>query len=191
MIQRLGVAAALLGDPGVLLLDEPVNGLDPEGVVWIRTLLRSLAGEGRTVFVSSHLVSEMALTADHLIVIGRSRLIADTSVDQFVRTSSAGFVRVRSPQPDRLARLLHDHGATVDVDGDGTLVVRGVGNAAVGELAAGHGIVLHHDHDDSPHAVGADAGGRGTPGPVPAAHGRCRACGVDQAARFGPRTGRC
>jgi ABC-2 type transport system ATP-binding protein len=143
MIQRLGVAAALLGDPGVLLLDEPVNGLDPEGVAWIRTLLRSLAGEGRTVFVSSHLMSEMALTADHLIVIGRGRLIADTSVDQFVRTSSAGFVRVRCPQPDRLSRLLRDHGATVDVDGDGTLVVRGVGSAAVGELAAGQGIVLH------------------------------------------------
>jgi ABC-2 type transport system ATP-binding protein len=143
MIQRLGVAAALLGDPGVLLLDEPVNGLDPEGVAWIRTLLRSLAGEGRTVFVSSHLMSEMALTADHLIVIGRGRLIADTSVDQFVRTSSVGFVRVRCPQPDRLSRLLRDHGATVDVDGDGTLVVRGVGSAAVGELAAGQGIVLH------------------------------------------------
>ena len=97
MTQRLGIAAALLGDPGVLLLDEPVNGLDPEGIIWIRNLLRSLAAEGRTVFVSSHLMSEMALTADHLIVIGRGRLIADTSVEDFIRRSSGGYVRVRSP----------------------------------------------------------------------------------------------
>jgi ABC-2 type transport system ATP-binding protein len=97
MTQRLGVAAALLGDPGVLLLDEPVNGLDPEGVVWIRTLLRGLAGEGRTVFVSSHLMSEMALAADHVIVIGRGRLIADTSVQELVQRGSGGHVRVRSP----------------------------------------------------------------------------------------------
>jgi ABC-2 type transport system ATP-binding protein len=109
MTQRLGVAAALLGDPAVLLLDEPVNGLDPEGVAWIRTLLRSLAAEGRTVFVSSHLMSEMALTADHLIVIGRGRLIADTSVDEFVRASSIGWVQVRSPHHTRLAALLRDH----------------------------------------------------------------------------------
>src|SRR6266581_7239348 len=102
MAQRLGIAAALLGDPGVLLFDEPVNGLDPEGVAWIRRLLRSLAGEGRTVFVSSHLMSEMALTADHLIVIGRGRLIADTTVEQFVRQSSKNIVRVRSPQASEL-----------------------------------------------------------------------------------------
>jgi ABC-2 type transport system ATP-binding protein len=103
MTQRLGVAAALLGDPGILLLDEPVNGLDPEGVIWIRTLLRGLATEGRTVFVSSHLMSEMAVTADHVIVIGRGRLIADTSVGQLIAMSSGGHVRVRSPQRDRLS----------------------------------------------------------------------------------------
>jgi ABC-2 type transport system ATP-binding protein len=143
MTQRLGVAAALLGDPGVLLLDEPVNGLDPDGVVWIRTLLRSLAAEGRTVFVSSHLMSEMALTADHLIVIGRGRLIADTGVAEFVRATSAGHVRVRTPQPDRLAALLREHGAAVDPTGDGALAVTGIDAPAVGELAAGHGIVLH------------------------------------------------
>src|SRR6266542_376426 len=135
MTQRLGVAAALLGDPGVLLLDEPVNGLDPEGVMWIRTLLRSLAREGRTVFVSSHLMSEMAQTADHVIVIGRGRLIADTSVQEQVR--------VRSPKADRLAALLRAKGATVEMGADGTMVVRGVDAAAVGELAARHGLALH------------------------------------------------
>jgi ABC-2 type transport system ATP-binding protein len=143
MTQRLGVAAALLGDPGVLLLDEPVNGLDPEGVAWIRTLLRSLAAEGRTVFVSSHLMSEMALTADHLIVIGRGRLLADTSVVEFVRATAAGHVRVRTPQPERLAALLRDHGATVDSTEDDALAVTGMAAATVGELAASQGIVLH------------------------------------------------
>ena len=102
MGQRLGIATALLGDPETLILDEPVNGLDPEGIHWIRNLLKSLAAEGRTVFVSSHLMSEMALTADHLIVIGRGRLIADTSVDEFVRRASGDLVRVRSPQATRL-----------------------------------------------------------------------------------------
>jgi ABC-2 type transport system ATP-binding protein len=143
MTQRLGVAAALLGDPAVLLLDEPVNGLDPDGVVWIRTLLRSLAVEGRTVFVSSHLMSEMALTADHLVVIGRGRLIADTSVTEFVHATAAGHVRVRTPQPDRLAALLREHGATVDPTGDGGLAVTGTDAPTVGELAADQGIVLH------------------------------------------------
>ena len=143
MFQRLGVAAALLGDPGVLLLDEPVNGLDPEGVAWIRTLLRSLAADGRTVFVSSHLMSEMAVTAQHLVVIGRGRLIADTGVDEFVRQSSAGWVQVRSPDHDRLATLLRDHGAAVDAGPGGALAVTGAATAAVGELAARHGIVLH------------------------------------------------
>jgi len=143
MTQRLGVAAALLGDPGVLLLDEPVNGLDPEGVMWIRTLLRSLAREGRTVFVSSHLMSEMAQTADHVIVIGRGRLIADTSVQELVRRGSGGQVRVRSPKADRLAALLRAKGATVEMGADGTMVVRGVDAAAVGELAARHGLALH------------------------------------------------
>ena len=143
MTQRLGVAAALLGDPGVLLLDEPVNGLDPGGVVWIRTLLRGLAAEGRTVFVSSHLMSEMAQTADQVIVIGRGRLIADTSVAELVRRGSGGHVRVRSPHGDRLAGLLRAQGATVQTNTDGTLLVRGSDPAAVGELAARHGIALH------------------------------------------------
>jgi ABC-2 type transport system ATP-binding protein len=143
MTQRLGVAAALLGDPGVLLLDEPVNGLDPEGVVWIRTLLRTLAAEGRTVFVSSHLMSEMAQTADHVIVIGRGRLITDTSVAELIRRGSGGHVRVRSPKGERLAGLLRVEGAAVQTAGDGALVVRGSDTATVGELAARHGIALH------------------------------------------------
>jgi ABC-2 type transport system ATP-binding protein len=100
MGQRLGIAAALLGDPATLILDEPVNGLDPEGVLWIRTLLKSLAEEGRTVFVSSHLMSEMALTAEHLVIIGRGRLLADTTVTDFVRQSAAGTVKVVTPEPD-------------------------------------------------------------------------------------------
>src|SRR5258705_1529151 len=113
MGQRLGIAAALLGDPSTLILDEPVNGLDPEGIHWIRNLLRGLAAEGRTVFVSSHLMSEMALTADHLIVVGRGRLIADTSVDDFVRRASGNIVRVRSPQAEELRRLLAATGVTI------------------------------------------------------------------------------
>jgi ABC-2 type transport system ATP-binding protein len=143
MTQRLGVAAALLGDPGVLLLDEPVNGLDPEGVIWIRTLLRSLAAEGRTVFVSSHLMSEMAQTADQVIVIGRGRLITDTSVQELLRGGSGRQVRVRSPQTRELAELLRAEGAAVDPQGEGVLVVRGADAATVGELAARHGVVLH------------------------------------------------
>jgi ABC-2 type transport system ATP-binding protein len=143
MTQRLGVAAALLGDPEVLLLDEPVNGLDPEGIVWIRNLLRSLAKEGRTIFVSSHLMSEMAQTAQHLIVIGRGRLVADTSVEDFIRRSSGGHVRVRSPRQASLAELLRAEGATVESQGDDALAVHGAGTADVGELAARHGIALH------------------------------------------------
>ncbi|WP_336209791.1 ATP-binding cassette domain-containing protein [Nonomuraea sp. LPB2021202275-12-8] len=106
MSQRLGIAAALLGDPEILLFDEPVNGLDPDGILWIRTLMRDLAAEGRTVFVSSHLMSEMAQTADHLIVIGRGRLIADTSVQEFIGRSSQGYVRVRSPRLAEVAELV-------------------------------------------------------------------------------------
>jgi ABC-2 type transport system ATP-binding protein len=143
MRQRLGIAAALLGDPGVLLLDEPVNGLDPGGVAWIRALLRSLASEGRTVFVSSHLMSEMTLTADHLIVIGRGRLLADTSVEQFVRQGSGDWVQVRSPDRDRLAQLLRDQGAAVEAGHPDSLTVRRAGAAAIGDLAARHGIALH------------------------------------------------
>jgi ABC-2 type transport system ATP-binding protein len=143
MTQRLGLAAALLGDPEILLLDEPVNGLDPDGVVWIRTLLRSLAGQGRTVFISSHLMSEMALTADHLIVIGRGRLIADASTRQLVDQASGGWVQVRSPGHGRLARQLREQGVTVDAGPGDLLAVRGASPAAVGELAARHGIALH------------------------------------------------
>ncbi len=143
MSQRLGIAAALLGDPGVLLLDEPVNGLDPEGVAWIRGLLRSLAAEGRTVFVSSHLMSEMENTAGHLIGIGRGRLIADTSLAEFTRRASAAWVQVRSPQHESLARLLRSQGASAQLAGDGSLQVRGASAAEVGDLAARHGIALH------------------------------------------------
>jgi ABC-2 type transport system ATP-binding protein len=138
MTQRLGIAAALLGDPPVLLLDEPVNGLDPDGVAWIRGLLVSLAAQGRTVFVSSHLMSEMEHTASHLVVIGRGRLIADTSLDEFTRSASAGWVQVRSPQPGHLARLLRDQGAAAGPDPGGSLAVRGATAAEVGDLAARH-----------------------------------------------------
>jgi len=114
MGQRLGIASALLGDPDTLILDEPANGLDPEGIRWIRDLLRRLAAEGRTVFVSSHLMSEMSQTADQLIVIGRGRLIADTSVEEFVRRASSDVVRVRTPAPDRLRELLGTTTVTVN-----------------------------------------------------------------------------
>ena len=150
MTQRLGVAAALLGDPGVLLLDEPVNGLDPEGVAWIRDLLRSLAAEGRTVLVSSHLMAEMALTADHLIVLGRGRLIAQTSLQDFVREAGAMQVRVRSPDCHRLAELLRHAGATIEAGDGAELVVGGVGCAAVGRTAARHGIELHELSEQHP-----------------------------------------
>ena len=143
MGQRLGIATALLGDPHTLLLDEPVNGLDPEGIHWIRTLLQSLAAEGRTVFVSSHLMSEMSMTADHLIVIGRGRLIADLSVDDFVRRASKAGVRVRTPQATQLRDLLAGPDVTVEPDGDGLLDVAGMTAAEVGEVAAANGIVLH------------------------------------------------
>ena len=143
MTQRLGIAAALLGDPGVLLLDEPVNGLDPEGVAWIRRLLRSLAAEGRAVFVSSHLMSEMENTADHLIVIGRGKLVADTSLAQFTRRASGGWVEVCSPEAGRLAQLLTAQGAAAEASPGGSLAVRGVSAAGLGDLAARHGIALH------------------------------------------------
>jgi ABC-2 type transport system ATP-binding protein len=142
MSQRLGIAAALLGDPQILMFDEPVNGLDPEGIQWIRTLMRRLASEGRTVFVSSHLMSEMSQTADHLIVIGRGRLIADLSVADFIRKSSANHVRVRSPQRDRLAELLGARGVSTSVE-DGYLLVQSLDTAAVGDLAAEHRITIH------------------------------------------------
>jgi ABC-2 type transport system ATP-binding protein len=143
MGQRLGVAAALLGDPGVLILDEPVNGLDPEGIVWIRNLLRSLAAEGRTILVSSHLMSEMALTADDLIVIGRGQLIAQSTVSEFVQASSHNYVRLRSPMRNRMVPLLQGAGASVSVDADGTLSVTGVSSETIGELAAANSVVLY------------------------------------------------
>ena len=143
MGQRLGIAAALLGDPAVLLLDEPVNGLDPEGIQWIRNLLRGLAAEGRTVFVSSHLMSEMSMTADHLIVIGRGRLIADMGVEEFVREASGKHVRVRSPQLLRLRELVLGEGVSVIGTDGGTVEINGLTAEQVGEIAAANGIVLH------------------------------------------------
>ena len=143
MGQRLGIATALLGDPATVMLDEPVNGLDPEGIHWIRTLLKSLAAEGRTVFVSSHLMSEMALTADHLIVIGRGRLIADTSVADFVAGASKHLVHVRSPQAEELQRLVTGPGVDVTSLERGLLEVRGLTAEEIGEKAAANRIVLH------------------------------------------------
>ena len=142
MSQRLGIAAALIGDPPVLLFDEPVNGLDPEGIHWVRTLMRTLAGEGRTVLVSSHLLSEMANTADRLVVIGRGKLIASTTVSEFVGRSGGATVRVRSPQLPALREALTAAGLTVD-DGPDALTVREATTDRVGELAAQHAIVLH------------------------------------------------
>jgi ABC-2 type transport system ATP-binding protein len=149
MGQRLGIATALLGDPPILLFDEPVNGLDPEGILWVRTLLRGLAAEGRTVFVSSHLMSEMALTADHLVVIGRGQLIADASTDEIISRSSQRYVHVKTPDADALATALRSAGADV-WHTDDTLQVTGMESAAVGEIAALHRVVLHELAPRSP-----------------------------------------
>jgi ABC-2 type transport system ATP-binding protein len=143
MGQRLGIATALLGDPSTLLLDEPVNGLDPEGIHWIRNLLKGLAAEGRTVFVSSHLMSEMALTADHLIVIGKGKLIADTSVDEFVARASAKVVLVRSPELPRLRAALEAPGVTFEGGERGRLEVHGLTTEQIGDAAAARGIAIH------------------------------------------------
>ena len=143
MSQRLGIASALLGDPGVLLFDEPVNGLDPEGILWVRTLLQGLAGEGRTVFVSSHLMSEMALTATDLVVIGRGQLIAQTSVHDFIASNTEATVLVRSPGADVLAAVLRAAGAGVVVRDDGALLVTGLDGTRVGDLALEAGVALH------------------------------------------------
>ena len=142
MAQRLGIATALLGDPPVLLFDEPVNGLDPEGIRWIRTLMRTLASEGRTVFVSSHLLAEMAHTADRLVVIGRGRLMADTTMADFLARSGVESVRVRTPQIERLHELLAAEQVSAHREGT-VLLVRGASMEQIGELAAGHGITLH------------------------------------------------
>jgi ABC-2 type transport system ATP-binding protein len=153
MTQRLGIAAAMLGDPAVLLLDEPVNGLDPEGIRWVRTFMRQLAGEGRTIFVSSHLMSEMAVAADHLIVIGRGALIADSSTEDFIKRSSERSVLVRTPQADRLAELITAAGGHIEPEaaapgngGGGTpagLIVTGLEAPRIGELAASASVVLY------------------------------------------------
>ena len=143
MSQRLGIAAALLGDPPVLMFDEPVNGLDPEGIRWIRTLMRALAAQGRTVLVSSHLMSEMALTAAHLIVIGRGRLIADSSVDDVIRASSGRAVLVRTPDAVALRARLENAGASVEARPDGAMMVQGLEAPAIGKLAAEGGTVLY------------------------------------------------
>jgi ABC-2 type transport system ATP-binding protein len=150
MGQRLGIATALLGDPATLLLDEPVNGLDPEGIQWIRQLLRSLAAEGRSILVSSHLMSEMALTADRLIVVGRGRLIAEGTVEDVVGRSSTGHVQVDAADPERLHRLLHDRGADVSTRPDGALVVTGMNARDIGIVAGTAGITLY---ELSPHSA--------------------------------------
>jgi ABC-2 type transport system ATP-binding protein len=142
MRQRLGIAAALLGDPLVLIFDEPVNGLDPEGIRWVRELMRTLAGEGRAVLVSSHLMGEMAQTADHLIVIGQGRLIADTSVSELMRAAGGGTVQVRASDPGALALRLSAAGATVREGLESALVVSGMSAEDVGKLAAYHGLAL-------------------------------------------------
>jgi ABC-2 type transport system ATP-binding protein len=143
MSQRLGIASALLGDPGVLLFDEPINGLDPEGILWVRNLLKSLAAEGRTIFVSSHLMSEMALTATNLVVIGRGTLIADTTVQDFIASNTEPTVLVRSPDVSRLAALLTGAGATVASEDDGGILVTGSSPEAIGDAAHAAGIALH------------------------------------------------
>jgi ABC-2 type transport system ATP-binding protein len=160
MGQRLGIAATLLGDPAVLMFDEPVNGLDPEGILWIRNLMKGLAAEGRTVFVSSHLMSEMENTADHLIVIGRGSLLADCTMDEFIARSSGQTVRVRTPQPDLLVKAVAEAASqttprsaspttpgsaapTATTEADGSLTVHGLTAAQVGDLAFDHGVRVH------------------------------------------------
>ena len=143
MGQRLGIASALLGDPRTVILDEPVNGLDPEGILWIRNLMQTLAGDGRTVFVSSHLMNEMAVTAEHLIVVGRGKLIADVSVDEFIQQASLNTVRVRSPHAAALHALLAGPDIAITSIDRGVLEVSGLNAERIGELAARAGLTLH------------------------------------------------
>ena len=150
MSQRLGIATALVGNPGVVMLDEPVNGLDPDGILWIRNLLKQLAVEGRTVFVSSHLMSEMELTAEHLIVIGRGRILADVSMEGFIAMSSQHRVIVDSPDASRLRDLLAGPGVTITSPEPSRLEIDGSTAPHVGEVAAAHGIVLHQLADIAP-----------------------------------------
>jgi ABC-2 type transport system ATP-binding protein len=189
MGQRLGIAAALLGDPAILMFDEPVNGLDPEGILWIRNLMKALAAEGRTVFVSSHLMSEMEHTADHLLVIGRGRLIADCTVAEFIAANSRQSVRVRTPQPSVLAAAVQSAGGTVREDGGGLMIVQGLDVSQVGDLAFENSVRLHELAPAQAsleqafmeltassvqfHAgVASGPGGSGEPGREPAAAGR-------------------
>jgi ABC-2 type transport system ATP-binding protein len=146
MGQRLGIATALLADPQVVMLDEPVNGLDPDGIAWIRGLLSGLAAQGRTVFVSSHLMSEMEMTAEHLIVVGRGRVLADESMASFIARMSGAFVRVASPDAAALADVLGRAGAELAAEGPGVLQVRGMAASEIGERAAAGGLVLHELH---------------------------------------------
>jgi ABC-2 type transport system ATP-binding protein len=148
MGQRLGIAAALLGDPPIVILDEPVNGLDPDGVVWVRTLLKDLAAEGRTVFLSSHLMSEMALIADRLLIIGRGRLLADATIDELL--AEGAYVRARSPEAARLATLLRAAGTAVTAVGEATIHVTGSSSDAVGQIATANGIVLGELSEHAP-----------------------------------------
>jgi ABC-2 type transport system ATP-binding protein len=143
MGQRLGIAGTLLGDPSVLMFDEPVNGLDPEGIRWIRNLMKALAAEGRTVFVSSHLMSEMENTADHLIVIGRGQLISDCTVAEFIAKNSTATVRVRTPQLDLLAKVVAAGGGVATSSGEGSLLVQGLPVERVGDIAFENGVRLH------------------------------------------------
>ena len=143
MSQRLGIAATMLGDPEVLMFDEPVNGLDPEGILWIRNLMKALAAEGRTVFVSSHLMSEMENTAEHLIVIGKGKLIADCTMNEFIARSSGAATRVRTPSTDQLALALAAKGGEATASSDGTLLVRGLTTDAIGDIAFEQGIRVH------------------------------------------------
>jgi ABC-2 type transport system ATP-binding protein len=143
MAQRVGIAAALLGDPAVLLFDEPVNGLDPEGILWIRELMKKLASEGRTVFVSSHLMSEMALTAEHLIVIGRGRLLADTSVAEFIDRNSRSYIRIRTPQPERLLDVLTAAGIPATTGLDGSIEATGTTQETLGALVAEQQVTVY------------------------------------------------
>jgi len=143
MAQRLGIATALLGNPRILLFDEPVNGLDPEGIIWIRNLMKRLASEGRTVLVSSHLMGEMEDTAEHVVVIGRGKLIADTSIRDFIKASSGNHLRVISPSAAQLQTALVARGARVETDGETVLTVWDMEAAQVGEIAAANRFVLH------------------------------------------------
>jgi ABC-2 type transport system ATP-binding protein len=143
MSQRLGIAATMLGDPKVVMFDEPVNGLDPEGILWIRNFMKALAAQGRTVFVSSHLMSEMENTADHLVVVGQGKLIADCAMSEFIARSSGSAVRVRTPSPDSLVLAIAAEGGTATTEKDGTLLVQGMAAEQVGDIAFEKGVRLH------------------------------------------------